>query len=72
MQVVVQRSQEVIVGSIEVPEVRGRIDNLPVVYLHTTIEGAEHYYQVVAWTSAENYPSAKGELQTVIGSFRGS
>lgn len=53
-------------------EVRGQIDNLPVVYLHTTIEGEMHYYQVVAWTTAENYEAAKGELQTVIGSFRGS
>ncbi|MEO0867011.1 MAG: hypothetical protein AAFY17_00925 [Cyanobacteria bacterium J06642_11] len=53
-------------------EVRGRIDNLPVVYLHTTLEGADTYYQVVAWTSAENYAAAKNELQTVIGSFRGT
>lgn len=53
-------------------EVRGRIDNLPVVYLHTTIEGADTYYQVVGWTSAENYATAKGELQRVIGSFRGT
>lgn len=53
-------------------EVRGRIDSQPVVYLHTTIEGAEHYYQVVAWTAAEDYANAKAELQTVIGSFRGT
>lgn len=53
-------------------EVRGRIDSQPVVYLHTTIEGAEHYYQVVAWTAAEDYVNAKAELQTVIGSFRGT
>lgn len=53
-------------------EVRGRVDNLPVVYLHTTIEGAEDYYQVVAWTTAEDYDAAKGELQSVIGSFRGT
>lgn len=53
-------------------EVRGRVDNLPIVYLHTTIEGEENYYQVVAWTTAENYAAAKGELQTVIGSFRGT
>lgn len=53
-------------------EVRGQIDSLPVVYLHTTIEGAEHYYQVVAWASAENYANAKAELQNIIGSFRGT
>ena len=53
-------------------EMRGRVDNLPVVYLHTTIEGADNYYQVVAWTTAEDYAAAKGELETVIGSFRGT
>ncbi|MGD1856808.1 MAG: hypothetical protein ACFB2W_21445 [Leptolyngbyaceae cyanobacterium] len=53
-------------------EVRGRVDNLPIVYLHTTVEGDDNYYQVVAWTTAENYGSAKGELQTVIQSFRGT
>lgn len=53
-------------------EVRGRVDNQPVVYLHTTVEGDTNYYQVVAWTTAERYAAAKGELQTVIQSFRGS
>ncbi|NEP62734.1 MAG: hypothetical protein F6K31_38420 [Symploca sp. SIO2G7] len=53
-------------------EVRGEIDSSPVVYLHTTVEGENHYYQVVAWTTADNYAAAKGELQTVIGSFRGT
>lgn len=51
-------------------EVRGKVDNLPVVYLHTTLEGEENYYQVVAWTTAANYETAKEELQTVINSFR--
>lgn len=53
-------------------EVRGRVDNLPIVYLHTTVEGTTDYYQVVAWTTAEQYGTAKGELQTVIQSFRGT
>lgn len=53
-------------------EVRGRVDNLPIVYLHTTVEGEANYYQVVAWTTAEDYASAKGELEDVIESFRGS
>ncbi|MEA5465479.1 hypothetical protein [Leptothoe sp. PORK10 BA2] len=53
-------------------EVKGRVDNVPVVYLHTTVEGSTNYYQVVAWTTAENYSAAKGELQTVIQSFRGT
>ena len=53
-------------------EVRGRVDNQPIVYLHTTVEGNTNYYQVVAWTTAEKYAAAKGELQTVIQSFRGT
>lgn len=53
-------------------EVKGQVDNVPVVYLHTTVEGSTNYYQVVAWTTADNYSAAKGELQTVIQSFRGT
>ncbi|MBT9314335.1 hypothetical protein [Leptothoe spongobia] len=53
-------------------EVRGRVDNLPIVYLHTTVEGNENYYQVVGWTTVEKYGAAKEELQTVIQSFRGT
>ncbi|MEM9264181.1 MAG: hypothetical protein AAGA46_01520 [Cyanobacteria bacterium P01_F01_bin.13] len=53
-------------------EVRGRVDNQPIVYLHTTVEGDTNYYQVVAWTTAENYPAARAELETIIGSFKGT
>ena len=53
-------------------EVRGRVDNVPIVYLHTTVEGEVNYYQVVAWTTVDNYGTAKDELQTVIQSFRGT
>ncbi|MEM1238519.1 MAG: hypothetical protein AAGI45_01625 [Cyanobacteria bacterium P01_H01_bin.26] len=52
-------------------EVRGRVDNVPIVYLHTTVEGDVNYYQVVAWTTAEDYSAARPELQAVIESFRG-
>ena len=53
-------------------EVRGNIDNVPVVYLHTTVEGETSYYQVVAWSTAADYANARGELQDVIESFRGT
>ncbi|MEM9482354.1 MAG: hypothetical protein AAGA83_01535 [Cyanobacteria bacterium P01_F01_bin.116] len=53
-------------------EVRGRVDNVPIVYLHTTVEGKTDYYQVVAWTTAEKYGTTKGELQTVVQSFQGT
>lgn len=53
-------------------EVRGNVENQPIVYLHTTVEGETNYYQVVGWTSAAEYPAARDELQTVIQSFRGT
>ena len=53
-------------------EVQGNVDNVPVVFLHTTVEGETNYYQVVAWTTAQDYPAAKDELLGVIGSFRGT
>ena len=39
-------------------EVRGRVDNVPIVYLRTTVEGEVNYYQVVAWKTAEAYSAA--------------
>ena len=53
-------------------EVRGNVENQPIVYLHTTVEGETSYYQVVGWTRAAEYPAARDELQTVIQSFRGT
>lgn len=53
-------------------EVRGRVDTMPIVYLHTTVEGETNYYQVVAWTSADKYATAKRDLLTVVESFRGT
>ena len=53
-------------------EVRGNVENQPIVYLHTTVEGETNYYQVVGWTTAAEYPAARDELQTVIQSFRGT
>ena len=53
-------------------EIRGNVENQPIVYLHTTVEGETNYYQVVGWTTAAEYPAARDELQTVIQSFRGT
>ncbi len=50
-------------------EIRGRVDGVPVVYLHTTIEGTERYYQVVGWTTAERYEENRAGLQEIISSF---
>jgi hypothetical protein len=52
-------------------EIRGEVEGTPVVYLHTTVQGQQNYYQVIGWTRADQYASRKATLQQVIGSFRG-
>lgn len=51
-------------------EIRGRVDGVPVVYLHTTIKGADSYYQVVGWTTEDGYQDNKGTLKAIVNSFR--
>ncbi len=52
-------------------EIRGRINNnTPVVYLHTTVVTAKRYYQIVGWTSPEQYNFYKSELQAITDTFR--
>ena len=53
-------------------EIRGTVDNQPVVYLHTTIKGREKYYQVVGWTTESSYQENEETLKRVAGSFRGT
>lgn len=53
-------------------EMRGRINDMAIVYLHTTVEGTDSYYQVVGWTTADRYAENKETLQTVIASFDGT
>ncbi|MEL7332536.1 MAG: hypothetical protein AAFN12_09805 [Cyanobacteria bacterium J06560_2] len=53
-------------------EMKGQVDGVPVVYLHTTIEGDGRYYQVVGWTTAERYDENKQTLQNIISSFEGT
>ncbi len=51
-------------------EIRGVVDGVPVVYLHTTIEGIDKYYQVVSWTTAERYLDYQGTLKAITQSFQ--
>lgn len=53
-------------------EIRGTVDGQSVVYLHTTVEGTDDYYQVVGWTSADNYRENKSVLEEVVESFEGT
>jgi hypothetical protein len=52
-------------------EIRGLLaPESPVVYLHTTVLTENRYYQVVAWTTPDQYQFYKTELQTITESFR--
>lgn len=51
-------------------EINGLIGETPVTYLHTTVQVNDMYYQVVAWTNADNFPAHREEMQSLITSFR--
>jgi len=52
-------------------EIRGTLaDGTPVVYLHTTVVSEDAYYQIVGWTTPEQYPAYRSELQNIIETFR--
>ncbi|MBE9060117.1 hypothetical protein [cf. Phormidesmis sp. LEGE 11477] len=53
-------------------EIRGQVEGVPVVYLHTTVRGTDSYYQVVGWTRRELYADNRETLQEIIASFEGS
>ncbi len=53
-------------------EIRGTVDDQSVVYLHTTVEGADGYYQIVGWTTADRYRENKDVLENVVESFEGT
>jgi hypothetical protein len=51
-------------------EIRGTINNINVIYLHTTVETANSYHQLLAWTLPSNFEQNQPELQQIIQSFR--
>lgn len=51
-------------------EVRGTIQGINVVYLHTTVETPAHFQQIVAWMAVSGYESNKVVFQRVIRSFK--
>ncbi len=53
-------------------EIRGEVDGVPIVYLHTTVQGTDDYYQVVGWTAESSYRENEDVLRNIVGSFRGS
>ncbi|MFL5801292.1 MAG: hypothetical protein ACJ8CR_06075 [Roseiflexaceae bacterium] len=50
-------------------EVRGIVKNLNVVYWLTSVEGAKHFHQVLAWTLASKVETNQPVLREVIESF---
>jgi hypothetical protein len=50
-------------------EVRGIVKNLNVVYWLTSVEGAKHFHQVLAWTLASKVEANQPVLREVIESF---
>jgi hypothetical protein len=53
-------------------EISGTVDNLNIVYLHTTIDRGEYFHQILAWTLKSRWGSKKARLQEVTRSFRSS
>jgi hypothetical protein len=52
-------------------EIRGSLaDGTPVVYLHTTVVSEDAYYQIVGWTTPEQYPAYRSELQNITETFQ--
>lgn len=51
-------------------EIRGRLDDQEVVYLHTTVFVEDMVYQVVGWSDEAGYAQHQDELQRIISSFR--
>jgi hypothetical protein len=51
-------------------EIRGFINNLSVVYLHTTVETEKNIHQILTWTLKSMYEKNKPILQQVTESFQ--
>lgn len=51
-------------------EIQAIVDNVHIGYLHTTVETAQNYHQILAWSLRSRFEKAKPVLQEVIASFR--
>jgi hypothetical protein len=50
-------------------EIHGTIDGLNVVYIHTTVDGKENFYQLLSWTLKSKLSANKPEMDSIINSF---
>ncbi len=51
-------------------EIAGSINHVRIKYLHTTLEGREHFHQVVAWSTNSRYDSNLLDYNRTISSFK--
>lgn len=51
-------------------EIRGSVDEIKVIYFHTTVDGKEAFHQILAWTLPSKFKQNQGVLKTVINSFK--
>jgi len=51
-------------------ELRGVVSGIKIVYLHTTADGDDKFYQILTWTLPSNYQKNKPILESVINSFK--
>jgi hypothetical protein len=51
-------------------EIRGVMNNIKIVYLHTTVETKGYFHQILAWTLKSKYNDNKGNMQKIIKSFK--
>jgi hypothetical protein len=51
-------------------EIFGVNSNLKIAYLHTTVETANNYHQIIAYTSQDAFSNNRAEMEAVINSFQ--
>lgn len=51
-------------------EIKGIIDGLPIIYFHVSVEGTNHFHQVIAWTLTDLEDENRDVLNSVIRSFK--
>ncbi|MEW6026573.1 MAG: hypothetical protein AB1599_04695 [Planctomycetota bacterium] len=51
-------------------ELRGVVSGVKIVYLHTTTDGNDKFYQILAWTMPSSYQKNKPVLESVVNSFK--
>lgn len=51
-------------------ELRGVVSGVKIVYLHTTADGDDMFYQILAWTMPSSYQKNKPILESVVNSFK--